>query len=154
MLPVTLLVGATAIVFGAFPGSVYALGSCLLSAMVFYGVGAKLGRNTLARFTGGKLHRVSTHLARQGVLTVILARNLPIAPFSLINMVAGASQIGFKDFVLGTALGMAPGILGITVFTDRLLKTVHQPNWFNIALVAAVAAVLIAGIWWIKRRLF
>lgn len=154
MVPVTLLVGATAIVFGAFPGSVYALGSCLLSAMVFYGVGAKLGRDALSRFTGGKLHRVSTHLARQGIFTIILARNLPIAPFSLVNMVAGASQIGFNDFILGTAVGMAPGILGITLFTERFLKTVQHPDWFNIVLVAAVAAILIAGIWWIKRRLF
>jgi phosphatidylserine/phosphatidylglycerophosphate/cardiolipin synthase-like enzyme/uncharacterized membrane protein YdjX (TVP38/TMEM64 family) len=153
MFPVTILVGTTAILFGAFPGSLYALSGCLLSAAASYGIGASLGGDTLAKFTGGKFNRVSTQLARQGILTVAVVRNIPVAPFSVVNLVAGASRIKFRDYIVGTALGMAPGVLGITVFTDRLLETFHNPNWFNIGLAALVGAFLVAGLWWIKTRL-
>ncbi len=36
---------------------------------------------------------------------------LPLAPFTVVNVVAGGSQISFGDFLLGTLAGMAPGIV-------------------------------------------
>jgi uncharacterized membrane protein YdjX (TVP38/TMEM64 family) len=87
------------------------------------------------------------------MLAVAVVRNLPIAPFTIVNVVAGASRIKLRDFLLGTAIGMAPGILAIMLFTDRLLNAVRDPQWGNIALAAAAALILGIGIWWIKRRL-
>ena len=49
-----------------------------------------------------------------------VVRNLPVAPFTIVNMVAGASHIKLGDFLLGTALGMAPGIVAIMVFIPDL----------------------------------
>jgi uncharacterized membrane protein YdjX (TVP38/TMEM64 family) len=31
-------------------------------------------------------------------------------PFPIVNVVAGASKLSLRDFLLGTVLGMAPGI--------------------------------------------
>ena len=39
-----------------------------------------------------------------------MIRMVPIAPFSVVNLVAGASELSLRDFMLGTVLGMAPGI--------------------------------------------
>jgi phospholipase D1/2 len=46
MIPVTLLVGATGIVFSPLIGMAYALAGCMLSALTAYAVGAQLGRAT------------------------------------------------------------------------------------------------------------
>jgi phospholipase D1/2 len=84
---------------------------------------------------------------------VAIVRNLPVAPFTIVNLVAGASRIRFRDYVAGTALGMAPGILAISVFADRLIHTVKDPEWGNIALTVGLAIVLGIGIWWAKKRI-
>jgi uncharacterized membrane protein YdjX (TVP38/TMEM64 family) len=153
MVPITLLIGATAIVFPLHLGFPYALGGCLANALVTYGVGTWLGRDIIRRVAGRRLNALSKRLAKQGLLSVAVVRNLPVAPFTIVNVVAGASRIRLRDFLLGTAVGMAPGILAIMLFTDRLLNAVKDPNWVNIAVASAMAVILGIGIWWTKRRL-
>ena len=80
-------------------------------------------------------------------------RNIPVAPFTIVNMVAGASHIKLKDFLLGTALGMLPGIVAITVFADRVVAAVKNPDWTNIAVAAGIALVLAMGGWLTQKRL-
>jgi uncharacterized membrane protein YdjX (TVP38/TMEM64 family) len=68
-------------------------------------------------------------------------------------MVAGASRIKFKDYLFGTALGMTPGILTITVFADRLIVTLRDPYWGNIAILLIMIIVFSIAIWWAKKRI-
>ena len=82
-----------------------------------------------------------------------VVRNLPVAPFTIVNMVAGASHIKLTDFLLGTALGMLPGIVAITVFADRVAAVARNPHWTNIAVAAGIAIVLALGIWLAQKRL-
>jgi uncharacterized membrane protein YdjX (TVP38/TMEM64 family) len=92
-------------------------------------------------------------MAKQGILTVVIIRNIPVAPFTIVNMIAGASHIRLKDYLIGTAIGMLPGILVITIFADRLLQTIKNPGWVNGIIAAALAASMVFGSWWIKKRL-
>ena len=153
MVPVTVLIGATAIIFPAHLGVMVALAGCLLNSLVTYLIGAGLGRRTVRKLAGSKLNRLSKRLARQGILTVAVVRNIPVAPFAVVNMVAGASHIRLKDFLLGTALGMLPGIVAITVFADRVTAALKHPDWTNIAVAAGIALVLALGGWLTQKRL-
>jgi uncharacterized membrane protein YdjX (TVP38/TMEM64 family) len=92
-------------------------------------------------------------MARKGVLSVAVIRNIPIAPYTIVNLIAGASHIKLKDFLIGTAVGMLPGVLSITLFTDRLLQAFRQPNWVNFGVAGLLAAALTGGFWWLKNRL-
>ena len=87
---------------------------------------------------------------------MIIVRIIPVAPFTVINMVAGASHIRLRDFVIGSAIGLLPGIVGISLFTDRLAATIQKPDLQAFAILAAVAAVIILGGWsfwrWEERR--
>jgi phosphatidylserine/phosphatidylglycerophosphate/cardiolipin synthase-like enzyme/uncharacterized membrane protein YdjX (TVP38/TMEM64 family) len=152
MFPVTLLVGVTVVVFPPFLGGLYAWMGCLSSALVSYSLGAGLGKETIRRLPGRRINRLSRHLAKQGLLKVAVVRNLPVAPFTVVNMVAGASRINLKDYLLGTALGMFPGILALTVFADRIIEAVKNPHWANIAATAVLAFTLAIGIWWFRKR--
>jgi uncharacterized membrane protein YdjX (TVP38/TMEM64 family) len=92
-------------------------------------------------------------MAQRGVLSVAIIRNIPAAPFTIVNMIAGASHLKLKDYMIGTAIGMLPGILAITIFADRLLNTIQNPGWVNVLIAVVLALVLIAGSWWMKKRL-
>lgn len=106
-----------------------------------------------ARPVGKKLNRLSRRLVRKGWLTVLVARNVPLVPFSVMNIIVGASKIRFRDCLIGTALGMVPGILVVTAFSDRLFRLIEEPNWINLAWVGLVLLFLGGGAWWLKWRL-
>jgi uncharacterized membrane protein YdjX (TVP38/TMEM64 family) len=154
--PLTVLIIVCGLVFGPWQGFLYSLLGALLSAMLTFALGRLLGRNTVRRFAGRKLGELNRRLARRGLMTIILVRIIPLAPFTVINMVAGASRIRFRDFVLGSAIGLLPGIIGMSVFTERLAAAIEKPNLPAFATLAAVVAILIASGWaiwrWENRR--
>jgi phosphatidylserine/phosphatidylglycerophosphate/cardiolipin synthase-like enzyme/uncharacterized membrane protein YdjX (TVP38/TMEM64 family) len=153
MVPITLMIGATAIIFPSHLAVMVALAGCMLNSLATYLIGAGIGRQAVRKLAGSKLNRLSKRLARQGIVTVAVVRNIPVAPFAVVNMVAGASHIKLKDFLLGTTLGMLPGIVAITVFADRVVAAVKNPDWGNIAVAAGIALVLAIGSWLTQKRL-
>jgi phospholipase D1/2 len=151
MVPVTLMIAATALVFGPLTGALSSLLGATLAASVTYGIGRKMGRDTVRRIAGDRLNTLSQRLGHRGLLTVIIVRMLPIAPFAVVNIVAGASHIGWRDFLLGTVIGLLPGTLLATVFVDRAVAAIRQPGPVAYAVLAGVAAVIV-GIGWLLRR--
>jgi uncharacterized membrane protein YdjX (TVP38/TMEM64 family) len=154
MAPVTLIIGVTAIVFSPMPAALVSLGGCLISAALGYGIGAKIGRNQVRRLAGRRLKRLNQRMAKRGILASVLIRNLPLAPFTIVNVLAGASRIKFSDYMIGTGIGMLPGIVAISIFADRLAAAVHHPDWQNIMVVTVVVIALGLGFWWLHHRLF
>ncbi|MCW7539818.1 VTT domain-containing protein [Aquabacterium sp. A7-Y] len=144
-MPVTALIAVTGIVFGPTEGLVYAVMGSLLSAAVTYGIGRALGRELVRRFAGRRINRLSRVLAHRGVVAMTVVRLLPVAPFTLVNVVAGASHIGLRDYLLGTFLGMAPGICMTVLFIDRVTEAVRDPGLGSFALLAVVVALVVAG---------
>jgi phospholipase D1/2 len=139
-------------VFGPLVGGIYALGGALLSAAVTYTVGRHIGRQTVRRLSGRQLNRITRRLAKKGVLAIAVIRLLPVAPFSVVNAVIGASHIRFKDFLIGTALGMAPGIAITVIFVDRITAAVTDPGPGTYAALAAVAAILVGVATYVRKR--
>jgi uncharacterized membrane protein YdjX (TVP38/TMEM64 family) len=153
LIPVTLLIVATAFAFGSLAGFTYSILGCLASAALAYMLGRVLGRDTVRRLAGTRLNRVSRRLADHGVLTVLAVRLLPVAPFTVINMIAGASHIRFRDFVIGTVLGTAPGVFAITIFEHQLEKAIHEPSFVHGAIVAALLAIIVIAYLLLKHWL-
>ena len=73
-----------------------------------------------------------------------LLRLMPVAPFSVVNLVAGASAIRFRDFILGSAIGMLPGVALMTLFGDRLGAWLRRPDLGNLAILVAVTVAVVA----------
>ena len=152
VIPVTALIIATGVVFGPVLGAVYALAGALLSAAATYAVGRRLGRNSVRRFAGARLNRITRRLAKKGVMAIAVIRLLPIAPFSVVNAVVGASHVRLGDFLLGTAIGMAPGIILTVIFVDRVTAAVTDPGPGTFAILAALVALLAAAALYVRRR--
>ncbi|HXG49979.1 MAG TPA: VTT domain-containing protein [candidate division Zixibacteria bacterium] len=149
--PVTLLIVAAAFVLDFAPALLWSLAGSVGSAALVYGVGHVLGRKTVARFAGRRLNRVNRVIARHGVLAVAAIRLVPLAPYSLVNLAAGAVRVPFRHFILGTALGMAPGILGLTFFGRELELMLREPNEGTLLLLVAVVALLLGSVRSLRR---
>ncbi|MBR9987798.1 MAG: VTT domain-containing protein [Desulfosarcina sp.] len=142
--PVTLMIMASVIVFGPWWGVAYAMAGSALSALVVFGTGRFVGRDAVRRFAGSLLNRLSQKLSESGVTAIITFRIVPVAPFSVINLIAGVSEIRLKDFAIGTVVGMLPGVTAIALLADRLSASLRQPDLGSLTALG-VAVVLVAG---------
>jgi len=156
IVPVTLLYTATVMVFGPWLGTVYALAGAELSAVALFGAWQALGRGTVRRIAGNRVNRISRKLSERGVLTMITLRIVPIAPFSVINVVAGVSEIRFRDFAIGNFIGMVPGVVAIAFVTDRALASLRDPSTTTVVVAVGVLLAAAAAIGairhWVRDR--
>lgn len=154
--PFTVLIVASVIAFGTIAGFLYALVGGTLSAVASYGIGQIAGRHTVRKLAGERLNRISKKLAQHGVLTIVTVRIVPVAPFTIINLVAGASHIKFRDYFIGTTLGMTPGMLAIAILVDRVNATITEPNLTNAGILAlSMGVVMVAAfvlVKWLMKR--
>ena len=151
--PVSLLILATVFAFGPVAGFAYSLLGSFLSGVTTFGIGKALGRKPLQRFAGRHLRRLSRLFRRRGLISMAAVRLVPIAPFTVVNVAAGAFNVRFLDFALGTLIGMAPGIFAIAVFGERLEHTIRSPGVGNIAVLALLVVLFLLASGWIRRRL-
>jgi phosphatidylserine/phosphatidylglycerophosphate/cardiolipin synthase-like enzyme/uncharacterized membrane protein YdjX (TVP38/TMEM64 family) len=138
--PVTLLIAATAASFGPFLGFFYAAAGAMAGAITTYGVGKLVGRQALEDVLGPRLNRIRRSFARRGILAVAVVRMVPIAPFTVVNIAAGASRIPLTDFIFGTLIGMAPGLVLMSALGYQILSVLTRPTlanvgWFVLAVV-------------------
>jgi phosphatidylserine/phosphatidylglycerophosphate/cardiolipin synthase-like enzyme/uncharacterized membrane protein YdjX (TVP38/TMEM64 family) len=151
--PLLVLIAATALVFGPIVGPIYALLGALISAAATFAIGRKLGRETVRTLAGQRVNDLSKRLARRGLIAVAFVRMLPVAPFSVVNVVAGASHIRWSDFLLGTTIGLLPGIVTMTFFVDRAIAAVQHPGPGTFVLLFLAVALIFALVWTLRRKL-
>ena len=155
MIPLPLLVLQAAFLFGPETGFLIAFMGSLVGAAIAFLIGRALGRDGLQRLSTPRLERLCQRLAHRGVLAVVAIRLLPIAPFTMVNMVLGAARIKLRHFAIGTAIGLTPGFLTLSIFGDRVSQALRRPDARNFLILAlTAAAVVLAGLWlarWIQR---
>ena len=156
MVPLILLAMFGGLAFGGLWGFVYVLSSALLSAGLVFLLGRTLSQDTVERLSGSRLNRLSRRLADRGVLAVAVLRLVPVAPFTVFNLVAGASHLKFRQFMFGSLIGLTPGVGALTLFSDNLWEAVKNPSWGAVVGVAAFAlgiAVAVAVMRrWLRER--
>lgn len=153
VMPVMALIAVTVLAFGPWWGFWYALVGMTASALLTFGIGRLLGRRLIDHLSGTWVHRTSRSLANKGILTVVTLRMLPVAPFSILNAVAGASHIRTRDFFLGTVLGELPGLIGLALFLDQVTETVRHPGIGSMVLLILIAAGIVLTAWGFSRWL-
>lgn len=152
-IPLSFLTIVALVAYGPAAGFACAIVGALMSAAASYGVGAYLGREVVQRLGGERVNRLSERLGRRGLLAVVAVRMIPVAPFAVVNMVAGASKIRLRDLLLGTLIGISPGTLGMMLFVDQINAALRQPTPLTFALAALVVVLILAGAWAMQRWL-
>jgi len=147
LFPVTILIAATAAAFGPWLGFAYAALGTMSAALLTYAIGRLIGREALSDVLGPRLNRVREKIRRRGVIAVALIRLVPLAPFTIVNLAAGASDIRLVDFLLGTALGMLPGIVALAALGQQIGYMMAHPSvaafvWLTLAVAGWIALSL------------
>ena len=145
--PKSLATATAGMLFGLVPGALVAWSGAMVGAVLAFGLARLLGREEVDRLLRGRLVRADAALADHGFGSVLLARLVPVLPYTVINYGAGVTGIAFMSYLAGSALGMIPGTiayatLGATGDTDPAATTVA---------VAALVLLTVGG-WWVAVR--
>jgi uncharacterized membrane protein YdjX (TVP38/TMEM64 family) len=100
---------------------------------------------------GDKLHDMTDVLRRRGLLACFAMRIVPVAPFVVEGVAAGAVRIKLWHYSLGTILGMTPGTLTTSVFGDQIQTALEDPARINYWLIAGVIVLFAVLIFFVRR---
>jgi uncharacterized membrane protein YdjX (TVP38/TMEM64 family) len=153
VVPILAMIGATVLVLGPVLGFICSAVGVLLAASATFGIGRVIGREPLRRWLGERLEKLERQFTDRGIVAIALIRKVPVAPFTIVNMLIGAIGVRYRDFIVGTALGMIPGIAAFAFVSDRFLHAWREPTPQNVALTVT-AVLLWIGIVLLVQRIF
>jgi uncharacterized membrane protein YdjX (TVP38/TMEM64 family) len=120
--PISLSAG---LIFGPVKGAALIMISALIGTSLAFFIARMVERKFLDQFLQGRWKDVSDKLQNNGFMTILFLRIVPIVPFEILNYLSGLSRIRFKDFFLGTLLGMIPGAI-VTGFFGGALGEINR----------------------------
>lgn len=109
--PVTFTGG---LLFGVVWGTIINVLAATAGASLTFFIGRSIGREEVEKRLSGRFKELDDSLAQNGLSFMLFLRLVPLFPFNGINYGAGLTRVSFRDYFLGTLLGIIPGA---TVFT-------------------------------------
>jgi len=121
---------ASGFLFGPWLGTLYALIGATLGASAVF-LGARAGLAGLAERAGARFRRLEAGFRQDAFSYLLCLRLVPLFPFWLVNLVAGATGIRLGTYVAATFLGMIPGTFvyaSIGSGVGALIETGQHPD--------------------------
>jgi pyruvate/2-oxoglutarate dehydrogenase complex dihydrolipoamide dehydrogenase (E3) component/uncharacterized membrane protein YdjX (TVP38/TMEM64 family) len=98
-----------------------------LGAAVAFLLGRTLARERIAARIAGnaRFAAIDRAVGREGLKIVLLTRLSPVFPFNLLNYAYGLTPVTFRDYMIGSLVGMIPGT-AMYVYLGSLITSVSQ----------------------------
>jgi len=154
MFPVSIQAMAAGFIFGLGKGFVVMCLAGLTGFAVAFLLGRRLARPVIEKWVRRRpeFSAIDEAINQKGLMVVILARLSQVLPYNLLNYSFGLTSVSLWDYVLGSAVGMLPGIfmfvfLGTTatniaaVLSGKLDLGEYQLWIWGFGLIALVAIV-------------
>lgn len=114
--PAEIVDAAAGLVYGFVPALLLMMFGWLLSGLACFAIGRSVARPLLDRWLGAeRFERTEARIERGGARVLIVARLIPILPFSLVSYAAGAARVPTWRFIWTTTLGYLP-ITAVSVY--------------------------------------
>lgn len=110
-LPGTTMTLVGGVLFGRWQGTLLAVLSATLGASCTFAISRTLGREFVARRFASQpwFEKLEQGLAKNGLAFMLFVRLVPLFPPLGINYASGLTAVHWRDYALGTALGILPG---------------------------------------------
>lgn len=150
--PFVILCTANGVMFGLAGGILLTWLGTLTGATILFYIARRLGYAWAAkRYQQNNLKKIKNMNGYHGFLLILGLRLLPYFPASLINVMAGVSEINYWWFFSASAIGKLPFIIGYTVLGYNLLHTKNYTLGIIIMVMLLVIPYLVVRR--TKRRL-
>ncbi|WP_226666344.1 TVP38/TMEM64 family protein [Metabacillus litoralis] len=143
LFPASVLSLAGGLAFGPFYGTLLTIIGATLGAYFSFLFSRKVGGKWVEKKTRPRIEKVKSLVEKNGFVSILLVRLLPIFPFDLVSYAAGLSNVKTSHFVLATILGIIPGtfaynFLGASATSNNLLNIVMAILLFLLVMIFPV----------------
>lgn len=146
--PASILSITGGLAFGPLFGTIYTVLGATAGALVSFVVARKLGKNIANKEWKGRGKAIQSQLEKNGFFYVLLFRFIPLFNFDLISYTAGVSKVRFRDFFLGTLIGIIPGTFAYNFLGSSLVS-----GDLRIILFAVLVFVILTLIpMWVRKK--
>ena len=127
-------------VYGFLPGAALAIVGWTCTAVTTYWLGRVIGKPVLRRVLGRRFDELDRGMERGGVRLMLLARLIPVIPFSLLGYAAGATDEPLWRVVWTSFLGYLPLTLAVAYLGSQAksLSTSNPILWIVVVVVVAL----------------
>jgi len=154
--PQFILIAACVVAFGPWWGFAYSWVATIVSAAVTYWLGRGPTARAVERFGGQTTERLKRFVGRNAFYASFMIRNVPSAPFIVVNMTFGAARASFPGFLAGCALGVLPKTALVSFFGGSFMSAVSGDGVWTSLILAGVAlgwlVIMLAVREIVKRR--
>lgn len=131
-------------IFGFWVGTAVVLAGAVIGSTGAF-IGARwLGRDSVRGLTADRVRRLDEQIGRRGFATVLVARLVPVVPFTTINYIFGLTAVSLGSYVTATAIGIVPGT---AVYVAVGANGFSPGSWpFAIAVVGLVGLSVVGAL--------
>lgn len=149
--PKAVLSIAAGTLFGFWQAIPLVILGAMLGATTAFVLGRALGRDAVEKYVGARIDRVDALLSERGLPAVIAVRLVPVIPFTVINYASGLTGLRRRDYLIGTAIGMLPGIAAYVAIGAYGFE-LDGRLWIALGALGVLSLAGIVGAWWMKKR--
>lgn len=132
---------AGGLIFGFWQGSALIMAGALSGGTAGFWIARQFGGWLRKRENYSGFHKLERAMAGNGFLIVFLLRLIPLIPYDIISYGAGFSTVRYRDYILGTALGIIPGVLVYANIGANALEISSWKFYLAVGLLIALSAI-------------
>jgi uncharacterized membrane protein YdjX (TVP38/TMEM64 family) len=153
LVPRTAISIASGALFGAIGGGWVSYAAAILAAIATFAIGRWLGRDAVAAHAGDRLGRLDAWLASTGLISVIVVRLLPIAPYGLVGYAYGTTSVKRRNYLIGTAIGATPSAFSYAAVGAAVVRPGDTRFVTVVPAIVGFAVTGVAAFYWWRMRL-
>ncbi|RME30915.1 TVP38/TMEM64 family protein [Candidatus Woesearchaeota archaeon] len=144
LVPGSLLTVIAGALFGPLLGTLYVIIGANLGALMAFLSARYFGADVKEKVEKTRfmnLQEANKKIERNGFLFVLFLRLVPLVPYNLLNYGLGLSRVRFRDYFLGSIIGMLPATFAFVYFGDSLASLDWRQILFASLLVAGTITI-------------
>jgi len=148
------------ILFGAIWGTLWTSVAALLIALICFALTREFAQDWVSQRFAPRLaeplakqwRSLNTEIEEEGIAYLFALRLLPIFPYGLVNFGAGLTSIRYRDYIIGTTLGIVPGIFPFVWLGSLGVQAISTGEILPVLLPLLLIGLLIGGSTGYQRR--
>ncbi len=128
-------------IFGPFTGLCLCMISSFFSSTLAFFLARFLGKPFVDKTIGGKALKLDENIGENGLIIILLMRLSIIFPFDALSYACGLSKMKYRDYILGTMIGILPEITVYSFMGNSIRHPFSVKFLLPILLVVSLAVI-------------
>lgn len=141
VVPTSLLTVVAGNIYGPFTGLALSMFSSFLAGTLAFYIAKFLGKPAVDKIIKGKALKLDESIEKKGFIIMLLMRLSIVFPYDGLSYGSGLTKMRYRDFILGTLLGILPEMIVYSFMGKNLKHPFSVKFILPIIVVVAIAFI-------------